>query len=467
MNNVAEQSDVRNSAQRFLEIMNRWLCDPHFQRLCRYEKTRHWMDYQTFHESNYRDFLIWILSPREGHGLGDFFVKRLLLSLNGGYRERMEAWITSDSWPSPSQLEQMSFTSLLVARELRTKSAAKSPRIDLLLLDPKNKLLVMIERKDGSQVSETQLVEYEDWANNTYPDFQQIWLISDSCRNIHKNSNENWLQIDDEWLVGSLTEVIETNQLPTHIQQQFEDFICLLQGKGLWTADDNYYIGIDGEFSDFAAKFTNDIRAFRSLRVLPDSTTLFLELNERMAIERVIPAILSTNLDESDKSEIQASVELSIKYHHVLVRLAAENRLEKLRHEIDTKFPEKLITNIWRDRNGGDHLSISLKRFEPLETLPLEVSIHCPAVDDSDSDAEKNECRINTWFKVTPALDGTADDEAWGKVVEKFRNKSVGNQKWTTFGPRTNSVLPNMDQVKPEVDRLLEIEAILVGEKNS
>jgi len=178
---------------RFLDIMNRWFREPRFQRLTRYNQARHWLDYQSLREGNYRDFLAWILNPREGHGLGDFFIRRLLqgVASSDTYQERLHELADTGKRPTQVELEQMSFASMHVIAELQVAPTKDSKsRIDLFLVDPQNELLIVIERKDGAKISQNQLDNYEKWARKKYPDYKQLRLVLDSCDNTHEHISD-------------------------------------------------------------------------------------------------------------------------------------------------------------------------------------------------------------------------------------------------------------------------------------
>src|SRR5947208_14779518 len=83
-------------------------------------------------EERHSDFLAFLLNPRQSHGLGDTFAKRLLQNVTRN--------APSGSLPvSPIHLDLWDLDQMLVLRERQS--------IDILLLDETNQLAVIIENK--------------------------------------------------------------------------------------------------------------------------------------------------------------------------------------------------------------------------------------------------------------------------------------------------------------------------------
>lgn len=96
-------------------------------------------------EIRHSNVLAWLLDPSESHGLGDVALRRILSNM----------LLESDAMfgqVSPALVELMSFTDVEVRREWRN--------IDLLLLDRRNLLAVVIENKVGGSANVGQLRRY-------------------------------------------------------------------------------------------------------------------------------------------------------------------------------------------------------------------------------------------------------------------------------------------------------------------
>jgi hypothetical protein len=113
-------------------------------------------------EVRHSDFLAFLLAPSESHGLGDFFVKRLLqsaLSISAGQTLPITL-IDLDTWD---------FDEMIVLREWQN--------IDLLLLDQRNQLAVIIENKIHSSEHSDQLGRYWRTIQQHYPDWRILGLF--------------------------------------------------------------------------------------------------------------------------------------------------------------------------------------------------------------------------------------------------------------------------------------------------
>lgn len=113
-------------------------------------------------EVRHSDFLAFLLAPSESHGLGDQFVKRLLQrALNLSDRQSLPITrIDLDTW----DLDE-----LVVQREWQN--------IDLLLLDERNQLAVIIENKIHSSEHSDQLGRYWRTIQQHHPTWKILALF--------------------------------------------------------------------------------------------------------------------------------------------------------------------------------------------------------------------------------------------------------------------------------------------------
>jgi hypothetical protein len=112
-------------------------------------------------ELRHSDFLAFLLSPNQSHGLGDQFVKRLL--------QRALASAPDQTPIRPIDLDVADLDTILVLREWHN--------IDILLLDEENGLAVIIENKIGSSEHSDQLRRYLETVRQHYPELRQICLF--------------------------------------------------------------------------------------------------------------------------------------------------------------------------------------------------------------------------------------------------------------------------------------------------
>ncbi len=112
-------------------------------------------------EISHSKFLAFLLDPNESHGMGDAFVKRLL------QRAIMDS--PNASAPvTPIELSLWDLGEMSVRREWR--------RIDIFLVDEREKLAVIIENKIGAGEHGDQLDRYHKIVREQYPDYRLLAL---------------------------------------------------------------------------------------------------------------------------------------------------------------------------------------------------------------------------------------------------------------------------------------------------
>ena len=112
-------------------------------------------------EVRHSDFLAFLLNPRQNHGLGDLFIKRLL----------QEAISQADAVQpiTPIDLDLWDLDDIEVRREWQS--------IDILLLDQIHQVAVVIENKIYSSEHNDQLHRYRQIVAQYYPGFRVLGLF--------------------------------------------------------------------------------------------------------------------------------------------------------------------------------------------------------------------------------------------------------------------------------------------------
>ena len=129
-------------------------------------------------EIRHSNFLAWLLDPNETHGLMDYFLKAFLKNILRSNKKEItdisekELELKSSessnamikrtySVPSIFDIDYWDMTETEVFRELKN--------IDLLLVDEKNKFVLVIENKIDSSQHSNQLARYRDYVDEQYP----------------------------------------------------------------------------------------------------------------------------------------------------------------------------------------------------------------------------------------------------------------------------------------------------------
>src|SRR5690554_3922146 len=78
--------------------------------------------------------------------------------------------------------------------------------------------------KDGSGLGKNQLHKYQNWCEVHYPDATKYYLLLDSFEKEHE-APDCWVQLNDDWLVQGMQNLLNRDQLPYYIEQQFKDLL--------------------------------------------------------------------------------------------------------------------------------------------------------------------------------------------------------------------------------------------------
>jgi len=198
-----------------IEAVETFLCDPTLSELCEILKIGDdILDVINLSENQHSDFLAWLFDPREGHGQGDQIVRDLLITarqaaVECGLDGRSTTSRFFAEWP-PSRIRTASFGSVFTARELGLKA---TERVDLFVIDPDNKFVLLIENKAGTAHSQNQLDGYraswqETVASNAHlKDYSSVHIALDrdfvGADWSERPSNGYWLHLGYDWLKAS------------------------------------------------------------------------------------------------------------------------------------------------------------------------------------------------------------------------------------------------------------------------
>lgn len=115
-------------------------------------------------EMQHSTILAWLFNPREGHGQGDAIFKDFLQAAARSSDEHVHANKKFfDHW-TPSRIARTGFHGVCLLPEFCLENGQ---RLDLLIVDFDNKLLVVVENKHGARYSKNQLDSYYMEVSNT------------------------------------------------------------------------------------------------------------------------------------------------------------------------------------------------------------------------------------------------------------------------------------------------------------
>lgn len=150
------------------------------------------------------NFLAWLLSPGEGHGLGDLPLRALLRAAWQSVQST-ESSARTDMLPvSPSRLGLMSLGAALCIREFGVETG----RCDLAIVDPVSKVIIILENKYGADQGPDQLSRYREAVTRRMKDaaeWTQLYIFMDADTTSTPDG-DGWIKLDYQWVVDLIDE---------------------------------------------------------------------------------------------------------------------------------------------------------------------------------------------------------------------------------------------------------------------
>ncbi|ALU46056.1 PD-(D/E)XK nuclease family protein [Pseudoalteromonas rubra] len=272
--------------------------------------------------------LAWLLNPSEGHMQGEYFLRALLNHVYSCATQSQRQYM-----PKITTILTQSYAHLSVIRELHIKHSREQGYIDLFLASPEHKLLIIIERKDGSKLDRNQLDKYETWANVNYPKWRKIFILSDSESKDHgEQYNENYVSIDDTWLSDAILDLLKRDILPPRQECQFRDLHDYVFGD--WSESrDPHYRQYD--------KLLKQVSKNHCELLIKLEEQLVNTGNKRHALIEISPAHYFGNIlpnsDKYSREELKAC-ELIQQHHYEFSQLHGLNEFDDLADSLKVEF---------------------------------------------------------------------------------------------------------------------------------
>ncbi|MDT0139092.1 PD-(D/E)XK nuclease family protein [Acidovorax sp. PRC11] len=364
-------------AEEFLALMHNWMKDARFHHLVRYGQERHWLSATGLRETNHSDILAWLLDPSEGHGLGDFFLRRLLVEATTADDNAKEVnhLIDRGLWPPLVELFADGLHGFQVGREVPCGDVTIANRVekgylDLLLIDCKRKLAVLIERKASRLAHEQQLKKYEAWLEVNLKKYQVLRVVSDTGLIDQAIARErSWLVVDDDWLLDGLRAAIKQNRASDIVCRRLADYLATVQ----WSEDsDCFYSGIESDLDLFAAEHSKEIKDLRKMHLLDIPVR---RLNVRSLMGTLIPNLSRRKIHGARKLAIEQAGELASRYSAVIEAVLDRNLYSTLEADVEKNHPGEFAFWHRRLRSGEQEMWITSKIYEERKQWPLVLEV--------------------------------------------------------------------------------------------
>ena len=183
-------------------------------------------------EINISNLFAWLLSPHEGHGLGDLPIKELLFRAWDVCADDQEADRLLGRF-RPALVHGLTFSEAVVVREYAAPEDAG--RVDLVLVDPKNRLVLAVENKYGAKLGLQQLTRYADALEKKLPrdeDWQLISVMLDYDTESEAD-DQRWLKLDYEWVIDMIKTQLGLGLLSQESAATLQQFSDHLEDEGL------------------------------------------------------------------------------------------------------------------------------------------------------------------------------------------------------------------------------------------
>lgn len=175
-------------------------------------------------EIRHSNMLSWLLTPGETHGLGDKFLRKLLIYATNGTNIKIMKGLT------PIDIDLMEFSNVVIYRE--------KDNIDVLLISEQNKLIFAIENKIGTGEHSDQLNRYREILQSKYGKGYRFVLIYLTPEGLEPSDSENWISMSYSFILDELNKLLDIYEISDKAKIYIEDYIKairrnVVEDKGL------------------------------------------------------------------------------------------------------------------------------------------------------------------------------------------------------------------------------------------
>ena len=162
-------------------------------------------------EIRHSNMLSWLISPNETHGLGDKFLKKLLIYATNGTNMAIMRGLT------PIDIDLMELSNVVIYRE--------KDNIDVLLISEQNKLILAIENKIGTGEHSNQLNRYRELLQLKYGNEYRFVLVYLTPEGLEPSDPENWISMSYSFLLEELNKLLDIYEISDKAKIYIEDYI--------------------------------------------------------------------------------------------------------------------------------------------------------------------------------------------------------------------------------------------------
>ena len=317
--------------------VRQFVSDTRFQFCSRLGKSQNVFDIIGLNENGHSNFLAWLLNPSENHGLGDSFFHELLRQVliayetsDGTYRKAFQMNEFFAEW-NIADVEERSFNRLFIEREF---VAGDSGRIDLLLVDHFQQLVVVIENKFGSSEHSEQLNRYQKFFDGVrFKDYFLIYIYLDPKAEKRLEDKdprfEHWVGLNYEWIEGFCERIVDQNVLPEKAKLLVKDYHRYLSGQEYGS---NYAERLKSTLSDLFVDYCDLVEEF-------DNYEIMVEKKGKVAL--VVPSVMKLleYIPRIKNDEELFFTKIYLKYNKLIDHLILSNKTSHFENKVAASCP--------------------------------------------------------------------------------------------------------------------------------
>lgn len=347
--------------------------DKDFQALCSRCSPDSVFEIVKMDENRKSNILSWLLSPVEAHQLGDYFLRALLnYACSTATTEQLKFFSSRFS------IANISLSSARVLREVNIKNG----RIDIAIFIPNEKTLIIIERKDGTTVHNSQLSKYTKWANDNYNKWRKLFILSDSHLRHHEEYEDSYIHIDDTWLVDALEDIIDRRFLNPKQEHQLKELYHYVFGT--WSEKfDPFYKDLNTKLKELSKNHCNTIRQLEESYIkLGHKNLPFISVSPDKYFSKILPENKVTTNELKICELIQKHFNVFEQLHGLNEFDAFEDKLHKMFINFETLiYYDSLVFAHKRHipKNDNDYWPYCLefmRRTDEKGKVYYELSVH-------------------------------------------------------------------------------------------
>lgn len=159
-------------------------------------------------EIRHSNFLSWLLTPNDSHGLGCSIIKKFLLKFYNSHSLYYDKLLNETYF---FEIANKDFTSFSCEREYPTENGKY---IDIIVYSPKEKIVIVIENKVFSGEHNNQLKEYENEVNKNFSNYKKFFVfLTPDMREVEREEDKViWKNFGYQEMYDLIKESVEENK---------------------------------------------------------------------------------------------------------------------------------------------------------------------------------------------------------------------------------------------------------------